>query len=204
MVKNQKGFTLVELLLATAVFSIALIAITAAIIQIFKAYQSGISIRKTQSSARVISEELTRRARASESIASAGNAICFYMPAKKNEADGQNTNDAFMYYKTDDKKLMSINKQVTLPVGPPSCDAATFSSGSVSQVSDEEITVLKFKGDGTSEKMMELDMRLGTSTTDDSTEVDYTDPENPVCNPGYEYCSMTTIKKSIMARGGKE
>lgn len=199
--QNQKGFTLVELLLATAVFSIALVAITAAIIQLFKAYQSGISIRKTQSTARIISEELTRHARASEAVAGSDTAVCFFYPPTKVEANDEDTSDAKMYY-VESEKLYRISKQVTFPADAPSCDPALFSSGTLTQVSDDEITILKFSGAGTTDKMMELDMRIGTESTVD-TEVDNTDPNNPVCIPGYEYCSMTTIKKSIMARAEK-
>lgn len=196
---NQKGFTLVELMLATAVFSIALIAIAASVIQLFKAYQSGISIRKTQNTSRVISEELSRQARASVAIAGTNDSLCFFFPANKLQADGEDTNDAARYYATGEK-LYKIEKKVTFPAGNPSCDPALFNSGTATQVSDDEITVLKFNGAASSAKMMELDMRLGTATTV-AGEIDTTDPDNPICIPGYEYCSMTTIKKSIMARG---
>lgn len=204
---NQKGFTLVELLLATAVFSFALIAITAAVIQLFKAYQSGISIRKTQSSSRVISEELTRQARASYIIEGSSvitnQSVCFFFPADKVQADGQDTADAARYY-VNSEKLFRINKKVTFTSGNPSCDNALFAGGTETQVSDDEIVVKEFKGGDSSDQMMELVMKLGTSTTlageIENRSGDATNPDWQ-CIPGYEYCSMTSIKKSIMARG---
>lgn len=206
---NQRGFTLVELLLATAVFSIALVAITAAIIQLFKAYQSGISIRKTQSTARVISEELTRQARASYAIAGdsaiTNQSVCFFFPADKVQADGQDTADAARYY-VNNEKLFKINKKVTFSSGNPTCDPALFTGGTETQISDDEITIKEFKGGSSTEQMMELVMKVGTTTTLAGEIENRTgDPANPdwQCLPGYEYCSMTTINKSVMARGGQ-
>lgn len=202
---NQRGFTLVELLLATAVFSIALIAITAAIIQLFKAYQSGISIRKTQNESRILSEELTRHARASSIIAGSPTAVCFFYPATKNQANGEDTSDAKMYY-VENEKLYRINKQVTYPTADPTCDSALFASGTTTQVSNEEIILKEFNGENSRDNMMELVMKIGTSNSVGEIEDISTDPDQPPdweCKPGYEYCSMTTIEKSIMARGEK-
>lgn len=207
--RNQKGFTLVELLLATAVFSIALIAITAAVIQLFKAYQSGISIRKTQSTARILSEELTRQARSSYAISGDSTlnnqSICFFFPASKVQADGKDTADAVRYYlNMSDEKLYRVNKKVTFTTGSPSCNATIFSGGSETQASDNDIVFKEFKGGSSSTRMMELSMKIGTSTaTSSEIENRSGDASNPdwQCKLGYEYCSMTTIYKSVMARG---
>ena len=209
MTNNQRGFTLVELLLATAVFSIALVGITAAIIQLFKAYQSGVSIRKTQNAARVISEELTRQARASYAIAGdstiSNQSVCFFFPADKLQSNGQDTADAARYY-VNNEKLFKINKKVTFNSGSPGCTAALFAGGTETQVSDDEITLKEFKGGASTYRMMELVMKIGTTTTT-AGEIENRsgDASNPdwQCLPGFEYCSMTTINKSVMARGGR-
>lgn len=57
---RQKGFTLVELLLATAMFSFILLFVTAAFVQVSRAYNKGILVKRTQETARAVVQELTR------------------------------------------------------------------------------------------------------------------------------------------------
>lgn len=194
---NQKGFTLVELLLATAVFSIALVAITTALIQLFKMYQSGISIRKTQHSARVISEELTVNTRAAQTIIGGSSWVCMVMPEKKTNVDGNSSADAIRY-SLNGGNLMKQSGEITYPAATPACDSSLFSAAAT-QVSDKEVFFEKFDGQASQGRLMDIDMRIRTESAGTG-EIDRSDPNNPICNPGYEYCSMTTIKKSIMAR----
>lgn len=57
---NQFGFTIVELLMATAVFSIVLLIITTGIIKIGQSYYKGLIQNKTQETTRSISEDISR------------------------------------------------------------------------------------------------------------------------------------------------
>lgn len=57
---GQKGFTIVELLIASAVFSVILLICTVGIIQIGRTYHKGIISGQTQEAARSIMEEITR------------------------------------------------------------------------------------------------------------------------------------------------
>ncbi|HVE80749.1 MAG TPA: prepilin-type N-terminal cleavage/methylation domain-containing protein [Candidatus Dormibacteraeota bacterium] len=63
---GQRGFTLVELIMATALFSVVMLAMTSGVLQLFKIYQAGVSIRNTQQSARLISEEIVRLGRGAD------------------------------------------------------------------------------------------------------------------------------------------
>lgn len=58
--KRQGGFTIVELMIATAVFSILIVVITAAILQFTKQYYRGVIANRTQTTARNIMDDLTR------------------------------------------------------------------------------------------------------------------------------------------------
>jgi prepilin-type N-terminal cleavage/methylation domain-containing protein len=55
---NQRGFTVLELTLATAIFSIVLITVTMGIISFTKSYMRGVNQSKTQEAARSIVDEL--------------------------------------------------------------------------------------------------------------------------------------------------
>jgi prepilin-type N-terminal cleavage/methylation domain-containing protein len=56
------GFTIIELLIATVVFSIVLLVLTGAIIQIGRLYSKGITASKTQEAARSLMSDVTEAA----------------------------------------------------------------------------------------------------------------------------------------------
>lgn len=58
--RRQKGFTIVELLIATAVFSLVLVVITVGILSFSKAYYRGLTASSTQSAARTTLEDITQ------------------------------------------------------------------------------------------------------------------------------------------------
>lgn len=60
MSKNQRGFTLVELLLATAFFGFILIFVTAGFVQISRSYNKGITVKRVQETTRQIVDEISR------------------------------------------------------------------------------------------------------------------------------------------------
>lgn len=55
---NASGFTLVELLIATSIFSVILLVVTYGILNIGKTYYKGVNSSNTQSVARAISDEI--------------------------------------------------------------------------------------------------------------------------------------------------
>lgn len=57
---KQSGFTIIELLIATVIFSIILLGGTAAIIQIGRMYYKGLLASQTQSTARSVTDALSR------------------------------------------------------------------------------------------------------------------------------------------------
>lgn len=57
---NSKGFTIVELMIATAVFSVILMVFVAAIIQVGRIYYKGVIQSRTQERARAISEQVAK------------------------------------------------------------------------------------------------------------------------------------------------
>ena len=58
--KLQNGFTIIELLIATVIFSVILLMATSGVIRIGQMYYKGITEAKTQDASRRISEELSR------------------------------------------------------------------------------------------------------------------------------------------------
>lgn len=58
--QNNKGFTIIELLISTVVFSVILLVITSAIIQIGRIYYKGVIQGKTQESSRAIIDDVSQ------------------------------------------------------------------------------------------------------------------------------------------------
>jgi prepilin-type N-terminal cleavage/methylation domain-containing protein len=59
-VVEQAGFTLVELLIATSIFSVILLVVTFGMLNIGKIYYRGINSSNTQAVARTISDDIVR------------------------------------------------------------------------------------------------------------------------------------------------
>lgn len=59
-IKNQNGFTIMELMIATAVFTTILLVATFALIQIGKIYSKGVNTSATQRTARSITDEVSQ------------------------------------------------------------------------------------------------------------------------------------------------
>ncbi len=60
IINNQRGFTIIELLIATTIFSVILLVATSGIIYLGRIFYKGISSSKTQEKVRSISEELNK------------------------------------------------------------------------------------------------------------------------------------------------
>ncbi len=58
--KSQKGFTIIELMIATGVFSVILLVVTSGIIRIGQTYYKNIISNKTQENVRTVSEDISR------------------------------------------------------------------------------------------------------------------------------------------------
>jgi prepilin-type N-terminal cleavage/methylation domain-containing protein len=79
---NNKGFTIIELLIATVTFSVILLIITGAIIQFSKVYYKGVVSSRTQEAARSVVDEVSKAAQFSpdfkeDTNAAGGLAWCF-------------------------------------------------------------------------------------------------------------------------------
>ncbi|MBW3569135.1 prepilin-type N-terminal cleavage/methylation domain-containing protein [Candidatus Parcubacteria bacterium] len=57
---NQKGFTVVELMIATVIFSLVLVIASSSVIAIGRLYYKGITSAKTQNAARMVMEDISR------------------------------------------------------------------------------------------------------------------------------------------------
>jgi len=80
---QQSGFTIVELMVATVVFSIVLIVILASFLQVGRMFYKGISFANTNESARSVTESIAVDIRFSQSFTNCDPSICNY-PSRPN------------------------------------------------------------------------------------------------------------------------
>ena len=62
-IKQQSGFTIIELLIATTVFSIVLVVIVASFLQVGRMFYKGVSVNNTNEAARNLVDEISNDAR---------------------------------------------------------------------------------------------------------------------------------------------
>lgn len=65
--KSQKGFTIVELLIAMSVFAVIMLIVVSVFIQVSKMYTKGVTVSRTQEAARNIMDDLVREIQFSNS-----------------------------------------------------------------------------------------------------------------------------------------
>lgn len=73
--QHQRGFTIIELLIATSVFGVVLLIVVAGVIRISHSYYKGIIQGKTQETTRNIAEEISRSAQFANGLKRAGLVI---------------------------------------------------------------------------------------------------------------------------------
>lgn len=75
---NQRGFTIIELLIATVIFSVILLVITGAIVQFNKIYYRGVVVNRTNDRARSIVEEIAKDIQMSRAgtVSASANTYC--------------------------------------------------------------------------------------------------------------------------------
>ena len=61
MKQREQGFTIVELLMALAVFSFVLVLVTTVFIQIFRTYTRGITRKEVNQSARLLLDDMSSK-----------------------------------------------------------------------------------------------------------------------------------------------
>lgn len=79
---DKRGFTIIELLIATVIFSVILLIVTGAIIQFSKIYYKGTITAKTQEVARTIAEDMARSAQFSHGAVDKGTR-CYRFGSQK-------------------------------------------------------------------------------------------------------------------------
>ena len=190
--KSQSGFTIIEILLAMAIFSFVMITIITAFSQIIRSYRKGVVSQRTQEATRQVVDLVSKEARVSTEI-SVGvygtgvnkvNILCF-------------KNGSQFEYKANNHTLKQGSSS-------PSCNSLDPLARNV--VDKKELDVLKFKPSikstsGTPPVTLgiNLEVSVGTNNGPDS----LMNAAKTACDPlkaGSQFCSISSLKTSIGLR----
>lgn len=180
---SPKGFTIIELLIATVTFSLILLVITGAIIQFSRLYYKGVASNKTQEVARSIADEMSRAAQFStQQPTSVGNlnngAWCI--------------GDKRFSYALD---TFPNSSQGALVVSTGPCARDMTLSLANRELIGENMKLLKLDVTSTADKRVTVKVVVGYGS-------DVT-PANPQCRAislGGQFCAVSTIESTVTRR----
>jgi prepilin-type N-terminal cleavage/methylation domain-containing protein len=201
--KPQSGFTLVELILAMALFSFALLIITAGFLNIVRLHQSGLASRNTQQNTRYGMEDIVREARGSyraEIVAAdpIKNKLCLFITP--------GPGGGLQFY-VDGDNLRKKSFDVTSNSNYAAQCAAQVLNSSDPVISSSDVAIREFivekyvtppsvPGDTPPES---IKLKLAIASTSDSTLISGSN-----CNPGvggHQFCAVTILTSSASLRG---
>lgn len=194
--QNNRGFTLVELMLAMALLSFVLAIVSVGFLQIGKIYQSGVASRNTQQVSRRIMEDIAREVRSATAIivpvnTSTDNELC--LEANSSFVRYQRTTDGTfkkaIYSGGDCTSAIPGGATVTLLIDP--------SLNNNHGLKARKFTTKPIKDASNASGSVEVNLVV-TTGADDLVNSDNT------CKPGdagSQFCATTSLTNTISIRG---
>jgi type II secretory pathway pseudopilin PulG len=211
LVKKQNGFTMVELVLAMAIFIFVLIVVINSISGLYRIYQAGVGIRDTQQQARSMSEEITRATRDAAHIITGANSVCLYYAAAMVGDSLVTSSQVFALVDTGDPLTRQlVHRQTSLATIPATgavCDVNTYPAGTQRVLNSREVSVMLFNPVASAtavsipqlNTLLTFELRVASRRAFATEITDLAGPD-PRCVDGANYCSMTSLTSSVQAR----
>ncbi len=217
--RSQKGYTLVEVLLAMAIFTFVMLVILGSLNGLYRIYRASVGIRDTQQQARLITEEITRATRNASYVVAGTNSICLFYSASRVNTFIQVPSDMYTVEGTPplDSRLVkrhAANALLALD-GSTQCNPANVAYGPGQDLTSNEVSVALFEPSAASivapvtlNSMLNFHLRIASRRALANELVNPPvpfDPDNPdttgpMCDEGESFCSMTSITSGVQAR----
>ncbi len=215
--RAQSGYTLVEMLLAMAIFGFVLVIMASAFVRLIHFYQTTIDVRTTQQAAREVSDDITAAARQSILVTTpavptkgTGNqpvtAVCFFNSVKSLPDTNITGSGTIFYAKNGGSNLWSIQEEpFTVTDSPLNACPIPGVAGSNTQISSNAVSFIRFAATtSTDNRLVELDMVIAAAgELVAGTNITYAAyPAAPTCvnTTDNNYCSITNLQVAAEAR----
>lgn len=220
--QNKKGFTLIELMIATTIFAILLLVCMNTLVQISRAYYKGFTNSKTQEAARNIVDEISEGIQLSPAPILATPAT----PTGPQIATGADATGVFCigfkaYTYAIDRKVASatsvprkeIRNGLIVEDRSVPCDTSTPEgnlnnpvSGSTKSLLPQNTRIAKLSVvpvAGTNDNLWNVSIAI-VYGDEDLVEVDPSNPSRMVCKPGTgaEFCALSEVSTTVKRRFG--
>ncbi len=194
MHRNQTGFTMIELLMAMAVFSFMMLIVTTGFIQVVRIHQAGISSRATQQNARIVMDGVSKDIRESgaATVGNGGAAKTWLCLSR-----GSTT----LEYAVDGSGNLRAGSVSNPPAG--TCPSPAITS-SWRTLNDSSTQVTQFAASATTPVSPGLGTVLLTLTIVSRNDTSDLDATQTHCQPGAgsQFCAVTTLVSTASLRGG--
>lgn len=224
---SEGGFTLVELMIATAIFSFVIVVMSTGLVRLLHFYQSTVNIRATQEAARQVADDITDQGRNSSLVtvtaSSPGHVtdpaygsqpeseICFFTNVA-HQADGTIIGSGVIYYTVQSGANQwrvyqaHFSDQQTAVTGGGTCDPPTLTD--VAAITPASISFIRFAGTASADdRLVQLNMVIsGTDQLDPVQNINYADTPAPTCFGGdyNNYCSITDLQVAAEVRKAQQ
>lgn len=186
----QTGFTLIELIIAMAIFSFMLLILMVGVLQIFKMYQADLSSKRSQEAARTAMDEISRDVRDSNGV----------MSVHTNGTQGWiclDSDSLAIYETTDGTSLYKTS-------GLTNCSDGNFSGGTTTKIIDGSGVVQSrsFKPVAINDSSGDpVSVRINLVVTTGADDL-FSDQNLTQCSigAGAEFCASTTMSNVISLR----
>lgn len=190
------GFTLVELLLAMALFSFMLSILSLGFLQIGRIYQSGVASRSTQQTSRAIMEDISREVRGASTIlvpvdSSTDNELCL-----------QTNSQIVRYQRTTDDSLVkavySGDCSGNIPAGATKTVLVDPTSANNRGLRAQRFVTKPIKDAANANASVEINLIVSTSQENDLLNANGSCKEGVT---GSQFCSSTSLTNTVSIRG---
>lgn len=192
MKREEAGFTLVELLVAMAIFSFMLLIVTAGFLQIVRIQQSGVASRTTQQNARLVMDGVVKDIRQAAQVGVGGAGQLNYLCLSKGSQA--------LEYAVDGNGDLRVGVVANPAAG--TCPAPVFAGWRT--LNDSSVKLTQFRATTT----VPLKPSLGTAsvvlTVVSRNNLNALDATQTHCTPGSgsQFCAVTTLSSGAALRGG--
>lgn len=183
-IRNSRGFTVVELMIATSLFSLVLLVFSATFTKIGQLFYKGIIASKTQESARSLIDELSRSVQfSSGAISSSSTMVCI-----------GGTHYNYSLNTKVEPSVYAVKKRLT-----SSGDACTAVSGS--EILSENMRLLDFRVvPQASADLYDIYVTVAYGDNDLFTENPTTPNSRCKGGAGGQFCAVSALKTTVLRR----